>query len=76
MNENYQHPQMPKDCEKGILKVDKNNTEYIDLKLSLFNNGVHYEDIKQGNLGNCYLLASISALTNSILLISFFFAKS
>ena len=20
MNENYQHPQMPKDCEKGILK--------------------------------------------------------
>ena len=61
-NKNFQDDWNKKSLEYIDEKI-KNNTKYIDLKLSLFNNGVHYEDIKQGNIGNCYLLAAISALT-------------
>jgi len=49
------------------ISIDPNDSstiyEYRFASGSLFKNGVDYKDIKQGRLGDCYLLASLAAIS-------------
>lgn len=42
--------------------IGKNELQQANLTGSLFDNGVAYDDVKQGGLGDCYFVASMSAV--------------
>jgi hypothetical protein len=48
--------------DTGVLSKDENILEWEDTFGDLFIEGAHYDDVKQGQIGDCYLAAALSAV--------------